>query len=156
MAAEIKLERIAIDGRFKHLHTYYIIDADVADALRRDGHAALGRVGIDSRSLGFHFRNRHAILNDVGELLAPVGVLVNRNASARHDEFVAAEATERKHIKRGRRFGQNDCLCETRTTCKSETSYIFQALGEGQGAFESVAAFKRAGADFCHQIGYHQ
>ena len=49
MAAEIILESIAIDGRFKHLHTYYIIDADVADALRRDGHAALGRVGIDSR-----------------------------------------------------------------------------------------------------------
>ena len=94
MAAEIKLESIGIDGAFKHLHTYYIIDADVADALRRDGHAALGRVGIDSRSLVIHFRNRHAILNDVGELLAPVGVFVNRNTSTRHNEFVAAETTK--------------------------------------------------------------
>ena len=94
MAAEIIVENIAIDGAFKYFHTYYIIYADVADALRRDGHAALGRVGIDSRSLGFHFRNRHAIINNVGELLAPVGVLVNRNASAGHNEFVAAEATK--------------------------------------------------------------
>ena len=94
MAAEIIVESIAIDGRFKHLHTYYIIDADVADALRRDGHAALGRVGIDRCFLAFHFRNRNAIIDDVGELLAPVGVFVNRNTSTRHNEFVAAETTK--------------------------------------------------------------
>ena len=77
IATEIEFKSIARNQTFKHLFAQKVENANVIDALRFDSHHAMGWIGIDRNTVVPVFRNSRAILNDVGELLAPVRVLIH-------------------------------------------------------------------------------